>query len=167
MWYYLLLALQVQMATAMIEAGEDGGRPRRKHSRYRKRFHRMLGDEGRARRHHVYKRGSLLHQHSSAWRHLWNSQSDQSLITLTGLDYRAFFYLCEKFAPIFNTYSPFGYHDGEEELIPKGKTGRKRVIVAEYCLGLVLAWTRTRGAISTLQLPQTSRGAIWPDQLVL
>ena len=152
MWYYILLALQVQMATAMIEAAEDDIRPRRKHSRYRKSFHRMLGDEERARRNRVYKRVSLLHQHSSPWRHLWNSQSDQSLITLTGLDYRAFYYLCEKFAPIFNTYSPFGYRDGEEELIPKAKTGRKRLILAEDCLGLVLAWTRTRGAISTLQL---------------
>ena len=153
MWYFLLLAIQVQMATAMIAAAEDDGRPRRKQLRYRKRFHRMLGNEEQARRNPMYKRVSLLHQHSSAWRHLWNSQSNQSLITLTGLDYHAFYYLCKKFAPIFDTYSPFGYRDGKEELIPKAKTGQKRVIVAEDCLvGLVLAWTRTRGAISTLQL---------------
>jgi hypothetical protein len=49
MWYFLLLAIQVQMATAMIAAAEDDGRPRRKQLRYRKRFHRMLGNEEQAR----------------------------------------------------------------------------------------------------------------------
>jgi hypothetical protein len=74
------------------------------------------------------------------------------MITLTGLDYPAFLYLCQKFAPIFDTYSPFGYRNGDEVLINKAKTGRKRVIRPEDCLGLCLAWTRTRGSLNVLQL---------------
>lgn len=154
MWFYLLLALQVQMVSATVNEDESRSRPR-KHSRYRKRFFCMLSENERARRRHAYNRASLLRPHSSPWRQIWNSQSNQSLITLTGLDHRAFEYLCEKFAPIFDKYSPFGYRvDGEggEELIEKAKTGRKRVIRPEDCLALCLAWTRARGALNILQL---------------
>ncbi len=71
-------------------------------------------------------------------------QSNQAMITLTGFDYPAFHYLCQKIVILFDTYSPFGYRDGNEVLIKRAKTGRKRVIRA--------AWTRTRGAMNVLQL---------------
>ena len=61
--------------------------------------------------------------------------------------------LCEIFAPIFDSYTPF---------VPSGTScfewmklenrGRKRKIRPEDCLGLVLAWTRTRGSLMALQL---------------
>ena len=61
--------------------------------------------------------------------------------------------LCEIFAPVFDSYSPFipsGTSCFEHEKI-KNK-GRPRKIRPEDCLGLVLAWTRTRGSLMALQL---------------
>ena len=60
--------------------------------------------------------------------------------------------LCEIFAPSFDSYTPF---------IPSGTScferdklenkGRKQKIRPEDCLGLVLAWTRTRGSLMALR----------------
>ena len=75
------------------------------------------------------------------------------MITLTGFDCMSFASLCEMFAPIFDSYTPF---------VPSGTScfewrklenrGRERKIRPEDCLGLVLAWTRTRGSLMALQL---------------
>jgi hypothetical protein len=89
----------------------------------------------------------------SVWRKLYEAHNDQGLITLTGFDCACFASLCEIFAPIFDSYTPF---------IPSGKScferkkqknkGMKQKIRPEDCLGLVLAWTRTRGSLMALQL---------------
>jgi hypothetical protein len=72
---------------------------------------------------------------------------------LTGFECASFAFLCEIFAPIFDSYTPF---------IPTGKScferkkqknkGMKRKIRPEDCLGLFLAWTRMRASLMALQL---------------
>ena len=52
-------------------------------------------------------RCALLHPNSSPFRRLYLSRNEQSLITFTGLDYRSFGYLLEKFLPLYNRYSPY------------------------------------------------------------
>ncbi len=57
------------------------------------------------------------------------------------------------FTPVFDSYTPFvpsGTSCFEREKQPK--KGRQRMICPEDCLGLVLAWTRTRGSLMALQL---------------
>jgi hypothetical protein len=75
------------------------------------------------------------------------------MITLTGFDRATFNSLCEKFTPVFESYTLF---------VPSGvlcfertkqqNMGRPRMIWPEDCLGLVLALTRTRGLLMVLQL---------------
>jgi hypothetical protein len=83
---------------------------------------------------------------------VYEAQNDQGLITLTGFDCASFVSLCEIFAPVFDSYTPFipsGTSCFEREKL-KNK-GRKQKIRPEDCLGLVLAWTRTRGSLMALQ----------------
>lgn len=54
----------------------------------------------------------------SAFSVLFVSGSDQALITMTGLDHRAFRYLLSKFSPIDNLYIPCG-HDGHSLRLKK------------------------------------------------
>jgi hypothetical protein len=75
------------------------------------------------------------------------------MITLTGFDCASFASLCALFAPVFDSYTPFvpsGTSCFEREKLPN--KGRKRMIYPEDGLGLVLAWTRTRGSLMALQL---------------
>jgi hypothetical protein len=75
------------------------------------------------------------------------------MITLTGFDCASFASLCVLFAPVFDSYTPFvpsGTSCFKWEKLPN--KGRKRKIRPEDCLGLVLAWTRTRGLLMALQL---------------
>ncbi len=69
------------------------------------------------------------------------------------LDCASFASLCVLFAPVFNSYMPFvpsGTPFFEWDKLPN--KGWKRKIQPEDCLGLVLAWTRTRGSLMALQL---------------
>ncbi len=95
-------------------------------------------------------RCSLQDPSSSAWRCLFNSQNDQGMITLTGFDSDS---LCVIFAPVFDSYTSFvlaGTSCFERRKQPK--KGRPQMIRPEDCLGLVLAWTRTRGSLMSLRL---------------
>jgi hypothetical protein len=93
-------------------------------------------------------RSCLQNKSVSVWRKLYEAQHDQGLITLTGFDCACFASLCEIFAPIFDSYTPF---------IPSGTScfkrekqknkGMRRKIRPEDCLGRFLAWTRTRGLL--------------------
>ena len=73
------------------------------------------------------------------------------MITLTGFNSEAFHYLLVQFAPVYDLYSPFVDEDGY--IVKKIKNmGRPHTIRPEDCLGLLLAWTRTRGSLMVLQL---------------
>lgn len=121
----------------------------RAHSRYQKRFHRALSFEDRQLRQRRIPRISLQDANKSSWRWLFHSENDQALITLTGLDHATFHYLLQLFQPIFDNYTPFGNGDHIHKISPRG---RKRTVMALDILGLVLAWTRTRGSLLSLQL---------------
>jgi hypothetical protein len=75
------------------------------------------------------------------------------MITLTGFDCATFDSLHEIFTPVFELYTPFvPYGVLCFERTKKQNRGRPRMIWPEHCLGLVLAWTRTRGSLMVLQL---------------
>jgi hypothetical protein len=93
----------------------------------------------------------------SAWQRLFYSGIDQSLIAMTGFDHRSFRHLEDLFTPMFNRYTP--WTDGRtmgirclKNDISAKKCGRPRILDARMNLGIVLVWTRTRGANRTLQL---------------
>ena len=73
---------------------------------------------------------------------------------MTGFDLQSFKIVCALFSDLYYGYFPFA-KDCEEDttIMPKvSPRGRKRKIRAEDCLGLVLAWTRTRGSLAILQM---------------
>jgi hypothetical protein len=140
-WDFVLISL-------LFVDDEHECRRNKIHSRYRKDFLKSLDIAERRLRYRKIPRSCLQNQSVSIWRKLYEAQNDQGLITLTGFDCACFASLCEIFAPIFNSYTPF---------IPSGTScfewekqknkGRKWKIRPEDCLGLVLAWTRTRGSL--------------------
>ena len=121
------------------------------HSRYRKRFLRQLSKMERTRRQRRIPRSALLPPHESPWKRVLQSQNDQALITLTGLDFATFNVVAQPFQFFFDNYTPFT-KEGSIVLLKKKTTGRPRFISAEDGLGLVLAWTRTRGSTMVLEL---------------
>jgi hypothetical protein len=147
-WYYICLTMIA--AKRAREDEEEKTRPyRRAHSRYQKRFHRALSHEDRQLRQRQIPRISLQGAHESSWRRLYHSENDQALVTLTGFDHATFHHLLQLFEPIFDNYTPFGDGDCIQKISPRG---RKRTVTALDILGLVLAWTRTRGALLSLQM---------------
>jgi hypothetical protein len=69
---------------------------------------------------------------------------------MMGFDCNSFDKILEKFGPMFSCHTPF---DESSFIVPfEYVTGRKREVQPEDCLGLVLVWTRTRGALNVLQL---------------
>jgi hypothetical protein len=116
-------------------------------------FKKRLNLEGRRRRDRRIPRDALLPPSDSAWIRLYESGNDQALITVTGMDHRAFNCLVELFEPWFNSHSPWvGQQDGTcFRSLDANKHGRKRLIDARTCLGLVLAWYRFRGGGFILQ----------------
>jgi len=113
--------------------------------------------EGRHRRDRRIPREALLLPKCSPWQKLYGSKNDQGLITLTGFDHAAFKFLLLRFAPFFNEYTPWtGNRDGGtyqrlEKRNDERKRGRKRLIKAHSCLGMVLAYYRFRGPLYILQ----------------
>ena len=129
-----------------------GGSPvAKKHSRYRKKFLKSLSEEERRLRSRKIPRASLLTLDMSPWRTLIASNVDQSLITMTGFDGASFASILQKFAPLFDEYTPFNTSHILLKQDPS-KGGRPRKVRPEDCLGLVLVWTRTRGSLTALQL---------------
>ena len=131
------------------EKKASGSRGRR-HSRYRKEFFRSLSIEERRRRYRKIPRCALIPLELSPWRRLLSSKNDQAFITMMGFDCESFDRLLEKFAPMFDGHTPF---DESGYIVEFEYTrGRKREVQPADCLGLVLVWTRTRGALNVLQL---------------
>jgi hypothetical protein len=124
------------------------------HSRNRKKFYSLLSKKEKRRRQKRIPRIALLFPHQSPWRKLYMSRSDQAFITLTGLDVNAFGVIFDMFAPVFDSISPHDVTDAGtyRTLNNPGTKGRKRLIDARDALGLVLAWTRTRGSQMVLQM---------------
>jgi hypothetical protein len=114
-------------------------------------YHRSLDIFHRRLRQRKIPRCSLQEQSQSACRCLYESRNDQGMITLTGFDCATFDSLRDIFTPVFESYTPF---------VPSGilcfertkekNKGRLQMIRPEDGLGLVLAWTRTRGLLMVL-----------------
>jgi hypothetical protein len=94
---------------------------------------------------------SLLSLAKSPWRNLLVAQVNQALITVTGFNGVSFASLFQKFAPLFDDYTPFDTSHIKLKPDPS-KGGRPRKVRPEDCLGLVLVWTCTRGPLTALQL---------------
>jgi hypothetical protein len=123
----------------------------KKHSRNRKRFHNCLSAIEQQKRMRRIPRVALHNPNYSAWRQLFASKNDGALITLTGFDYRTFLWLKDLFVPIYNMYSPHASPDGRI-ICRDDARGRRRLLRGVDCLGLCLAWTRTKGSTITLQM---------------
>jgi DDE superfamily endonuclease len=124
-----------------------------KHSRYRKTFFNSLNAYERRIRRRYIPRPSLHLPSMCAWRTLYASKQDQALITLTGLDFATFDWLADKFAALYDTHSPWiDQTNGNIVPLPPGQKGKPRMVSAIDCLGLCLAWTRTRGSSMILQM---------------
>ena len=122
-----------------------------KHSRFMKRYYKKLSYYHQKLRDKRIPRQALQNPKESAWRILLCSGSDHAMITLTCLDYESFNWLDELFSPIFNDYSPMVSPDGS--IVPlKNKRCKPRLITGRDCLGLNLAWTRTKGSCYCLQM---------------
>ena len=86
----------------------------------------------------------------SPWGKLLASQNDQAYITMMGFDCESFNKILSQFGPMFLSHTAFDKYGMivEFEYI----RGQKRTVLPEDCLGLVLVWMRTRGALNVLQL---------------
>ena len=126
------------------------------HSRYQKKFYRALSKLQQRRHHRRIPRCALRRPEQSAWRQVFESGSDQALITMTGLDFETFRSIEPDFRFFYNRYSPYSKDgvivalqlDGDNNV----RTGRPRMMSAADGLGLVLTWTRTCGSTMVLQL---------------
>jgi len=67
---------------------------------------------------------ALLPPEKSAWRKIYESRSDQAMITFTGFDFDTFEWLNSKFEPYFKMYSPF--IKGEAYIVPIPCPGKGR-----------------------------------------
>ncbi len=81
------------------------------HSRYRKEFLKSLTEEERCVCSRKIPCASLLSLTKSPWRNLLASQVDQAFITLTGFDGVSFASFLQKFAPLFDDFTPFEQKD--------------------------------------------------------
>ena len=117
-------------------------------------FREAISHTARRLRQGKIRRGSLLPPSRSAFMYLFNSSQDDALVTLCGFDHNAFNALWSLFDPLFRvTYLG---KDGRIRIryndVGKKPRGRRRLIDGRICLGLVLAWTRTKGQLHMLQL---------------
>jgi hypothetical protein len=64
----------------------------------------------------------------------------------------SFYYLLNLFAPVYEQYTPFMDENGYIIRKVSMNRGRPRCMNPADCLGLVLAWSRTRGSLMVLQL---------------
>jgi hypothetical protein len=78
-----------------------------KHSQYCKDYHRSLDIFHWQLWQKKIPRCSLQEQSGSAWHCLYKSRNDQEMITLSGFDHATFDSLCDIFAPVLDSYTPF------------------------------------------------------------
>ena len=121
----------------------------RKHSRYRKEYHRALDRFERRRREKRIPAFVLTCSTSSSMANLINTRNDQSYITSTGFDYETFENLHQNFKSIFDTYTIMK----NNTIAVRTQRGRPRGITSKLCLALTLYYTRTKGGLWSLQIP--------------
>lgn len=109
-------------------------------------FRHRLSLEGRRRRDRRMRRRALQSPSLSTFAVVLGSGCDQSLITLTGFDNRAFQFLLRLFAPFYYGFTPYSSDGNIRPLHSTVSLGRPRSMSAAHCLGLILTWHRTRGA---------------------
>jgi DDE superfamily endonuclease len=116
-------------------------------------FKKSLSLYGKRMRSATIRRTSLQPVADSAFCRLFASRQDDALVTLCGFDHASFRCLLALFEPPFNHYTPY-YGDGTGKFLIKRSQsrGRPRQVTSTVALGLVLAWTRTRGSSMVLQL---------------
>ena len=139
-WWPMIILL-------LLEEEETKKRDERMHSHYKKKFLHSLGAEGRQIQQCNIPCVSLLDTSASPWCILFYLYHNEALNTVTGLSYHAFEYLINKFACSFDNYTPFNGC-----VTKKVNLGQHKKIDAINCLGLVLVWTGTRGALHALQM---------------
>lgn len=115
-------------------------------------FTQRLTSEGRRRRDRLIRSRALLSLSMAPFETLYGSGCEHSLITLPGFDNSSFRYLLTKFAPVYYSHTPYSRSGLIRRIDPTSARGRPRLLTAERCLGLVLAWGRTRGSTMTLCL---------------
>ena len=98
-------------------------------------------------------RVSLRRYADSPFRHLHDSNNDQALLNATGVDHAEFRNLLAAFKPIFDAHridESTGYVLEKKKAMDGSKfRGRQRSVDAVGCLGLVLMWFRTTGAVKS------------------
>ncbi|EGZ29799.1 hypothetical protein PHYSODRAFT_294792 [Phytophthora sojae] len=120
---------------------------RRRDRKPRTAFQLRLDAEVRRRRDRRVTRQALVSPSMSPFVVLFNSGSNQSLITLTGFDHTTFAYLLTRYAPLYDSYSPYSTDGCIRQLQREINVGgRSRSTTAAMSLALALAWTRTRGS---------------------
>ena len=115
-------------------------------------FASLLSLEGRRRRDRRIPRESLQNYSESAFKTLLDSNNDQALLNACGHDHASFQSLVELFQPFYDSHFPSrisGFIERVAITSTGKRKGRTRHLDAAGCLGLVLMWCRTRGAVSS------------------
>ena len=114
-------------------------------------FRSSLSVQGRRNRSGKFRRAALLLPRKAPFTRIFLSMQEDAMISLTGLDYASFLDLHDIFKPLFDNYTLYTKSGFVCKLRNK-KKGRPRSVTSISCLALVLTWTRTKGALRTLQL---------------
>jgi DDE superfamily endonuclease len=121
-------------------------------------FQSRLNINSRRLRQGKIRRRSLLPPSESAFARLFESGQDDALVTICGFDHVSFARLHSKFKDEFERFSPYSTSESDgriRHMIARRRAkrrGRKRLLSSIQCLGLALAWTRTRGSYAVLQV---------------
>ena len=120
----------------------------------KKKFRKYLTIEGVRRRDRRLPRCALLDpiRENTSWNRLYQSGSNQAMITITGLDYESFNRILQPFHSLWKRHSPYS-GDGKIRPIPPSQIGRgrPRKLMSVINLALVLVWTRAKGSYIMLQ----------------
>eukprot|EP00957_Ditylum_brightwellii_P118564 9042081-Ditylum_brightwellii.AAC.1 len=88
----------------------------------------------------------LLMIYLSPWQKAYFSGHDPSMITITGFHNQSFAWLLEMFEDVFYAHTTVGRFDYSIRKFDK-TCGWQCLLSAKDCLGLVIIWTRTHGAM--------------------
>jgi hypothetical protein len=113
--------------------------------------HHALTLEGRRRKDRRYPRASLNYYRDSSFKYLFDTGNEQALLNATGVDHPEFDKLLALFKPIFDSHildETTGLIRKKKPSVAPGYFGCPRSIDAAGCLGLILLWFRTTGAVN-------------------